>query len=108
MRRIQHSLSCTVVLQILVLDEATANVDVETDALIQKTMKTEFADCTILAVAHRLHTIIDYDKVLVLDKGRVAEFGSPNELLNISDGIFSSESHLHMHEVWAARFVRQC
>ncbi len=71
------------------LDEATANVDVETDALIQRTMRTQFADRTIIAVAHRLHTVIDCDRVLVLDKGRVAEFGSPKQLLANPNGIFS-------------------
>ena len=76
--------------KILVLDEATANVDVETDAVIQRTMRTEFKDRTILAIAHRLHTIIDYDKVLVLDKGLVAEFGTPKELLATPKGIFTS------------------
>ena len=76
--------------KILVLDEATANVDVETDAVIQRTMRTEFKDRTILAIAHRLHTIIDYDKVLVLDKGLVAEFGTPKELLAMPKGLFTS------------------
>jgi ABC-type multidrug transport system fused ATPase/permease subunit len=76
--------------RILVLDEATANVDVETDAVIQRTMRAEFKDRTILAIAHRLHTVIDYDKVLVLDKGLVAEFGTPKDLLAAPEGIFTS------------------
>ncbi|KAK9802963.1 hypothetical protein WJX72_012534 [[Myrmecia] bisecta] len=76
--------------KVLVLDEATANVDVETDALIQKTVREEFADCTIIAIAHRLHTIIDCDCVLVMDHGQCAEFGAPKELLSHPDGVFSS------------------
>ncbi|KAK3822373.1 MAG: hypothetical protein J3R72DRAFT_25975 [Linnemannia gamsii] len=67
--------------KVLVLDEATAAVDVETDALIQKTIRTEFKDRTILTIAHRIKTVMDSDKVLVLDHGRVEEFDSPEVLL---------------------------
>ncbi|XP_066143996.1 ATP-binding cassette sub-family C member 4-like isoform X1 [Euwallacea fornicatus] len=67
--------------RILVLDEATANVDPHTDALIQTTIRTKFADYTVLTIAHRLHTIMDSDKVLVMDAGRNQEFGHPFELL---------------------------
>ncbi|KAG0275589.1 hypothetical protein BGZ95_008606, partial [Linnemannia exigua] len=67
--------------KVLVLDEATAAVDVETDALIQKTIRTEFKDRTILTIAHRIKTVMDSDKVLVLDQGRVEEFDSPEVLL---------------------------
>ncbi|KAJ3303599.1 hypothetical protein HDV03_003676 [Kappamyces sp. JEL0829] len=63
------------------LDEATASVDPKTDSHIQKVIRENFQDSTILTVAHRLKTIIDYDRVLVLDQGRVAEFGTPFELL---------------------------
>ncbi|GAB0093527.1 probable multidrug resistance-associated protein lethal(2)03659 [Sergentomyia squamirostris] len=71
---------------ILVLDEATANVDPETDRLIQTTIRTRFSHCTVLTIAHRLHTVMDSDRVLVVDAGRVVEFGSPHELLQQSDG----------------------
>lgn len=86
------------VLQILVLDEATASVDANTDALIQQTVSSEFADCTIIAIAHRLHTVIDADRVLVMDRGEAAEYGSPAELLSLDDGVFTSmltSQHLH-------------
>lgn len=62
--------------KILVLDEATAAVDVRTDALIQKTIREEFKSCTMLIIAHRLNTIIDCDKILVLDSGRVCTYFS--------------------------------
>ncbi|XP_017047283.1 multidrug resistance-associated protein 1 isoform X18 [Drosophila ficusphila] len=67
--------------KVLVLDEATAAVDLETDDLIQKTIRTEFKECTVLTIAHRLNTIMDSDKVIVLDKGQITEFASPTELL---------------------------
>ncbi|XP_037350168.1 ATP-binding cassette sub-family C member 3 [Talpa occidentalis] len=73
--------------RILVLDEATAAIDLETDNLIQATIRTQFADCTVLTIAHRLHTIIDYTRILVLDKGTVAEFDSPTNLI-AARGIF--------------------
>ncbi|XP_053982950.1 ATP-binding cassette sub-family C member 4-like [Hylaeus volcanicus] len=76
--------------RILVLDEATANIDSHTDALIQRTIRTRFADCTVITVAHRLNTIIDSDKIIVMDAGQIAEFGCPYELLRDKpDGIFS-------------------
>ena len=75
--------------KILVMDEATSSVDFETDSLIQQTVRTEFVDCTILTIAHRIHTIIDCDRVLVLDNGVVADFDSPKNLLE-REGIFKT------------------
>ena len=63
------------------LDEPTANVDGRTDALLQEAVSKSFRGATILAVAHRLDTVIDYDKILVLGKGRVLEYGSPHALI---------------------------
>ncbi|KAG0322889.1 hypothetical protein BG000_002779, partial [Podila horticola] len=74
--------------KILVLDEATAAVDVETDELIQKTIRKEFKDRTILTIAHRIKTVMDSDKMLVLEKGCVQEFESPKELLKTRDSLF--------------------
>ena len=76
--------------KILILDEATANVDLETEARIQETLRSpKFAHLTIVAVAHRLSTVLDYDCVVVLDQGEVAESGPPHELLAKTNGIFS-------------------
>uniref|UniRef100_A0A182MWL7 Uncharacterized protein n=1 Tax=Anopheles culicifacies TaxID=139723 RepID=A0A182MWL7_9DIPT len=72
---------------ILILDEATANVDPETDNLIQKTIRDQFERCTVLTIAHRLHTVMDSDRVLVMDAGRAVEYAHPYELLQRSDGI---------------------
>lgn len=75
--------------KILVLDEATAAVDLETDELIQQTIRQEFADRTVFTIAHRLNTIMDYTRIMVLDKGFVVEFDSPENLLAMG-GIFYS------------------
>ncbi|KAG0348379.1 hypothetical protein BG005_011567 [Podila minutissima] len=79
--------------KILVLDEATAAVDVETDELIQKTIRKEFSDRTILTIAHRIKTVMDSDKILVLEKGRVEEFESPETLLQRPSSLFYSLAH---------------
>ncbi|KAG2237662.1 P-loop containing nucleoside triphosphate hydrolase protein [Thamnidium elegans] len=74
--------------RIVLMDEATASVDFETDKAIQKTISTEFADSTILCIAHRLHTVIEYDRILVLDQGQIIEFDSPLTLINNSESAF--------------------
>ncbi|KIY96840.1 ATP-binding cassette transporter [Monoraphidium neglectum] len=74
--------------RILVLDEATSNVDSASDGLIQRTIRTAFADCTVLTIAHRLHTIVDADRVMVLDQGELLEFDSPARLMGLPGGIF--------------------
>ncbi|CEP21555.1 unnamed protein product [Cyberlindnera jadinii] len=83
--------------KILILDEATSNMDYETDARIQNIIKREFTDCTILSIAHRLKTIVNYDRILVMDKGRCVEFDTPWTLFNTKDSIFRSmcdKSHI--------------
>nr|CAC48162.1 multidrug resistance protein 2 [Canis lupus familiaris] len=70
--------------KILIMDEATAAVDLETDHLIQMTIQREFSHCTTITIAHRLHTIMDSDKIIVLDNGKIVEYGSPQELLRNS------------------------
>lgn len=73
--------------KVLVMDEATASIDLETDALIQQSLREEFT-CTILTIAHRLITVIDYSRILVLDGGRVVEFDTPANLLRKEGGSF--------------------
>eukprot|EP01027_Heterolobosea_sp_BB2_P005362 GEZU01008213.1.p1 GENE.GEZU01008213.1~~GEZU01008213.1.p1 ORF type:complete len:1468 (-),score=330.07 GEZU01008213.1:1647-6050(-) len=75
--------------KILILDEATASLDYETDSLVQQTIRREFSECTILTIAHRLSTIMDSDRVMVMDNGHIAEFDSPKALLNSPSSMFS-------------------
>ncbi|XP_077200008.1 ATP-binding cassette sub-family C member 4 [Paroedura picta] len=74
--------------KILIIDEATANVDPRTDELIQKTIREKFAQCTVLTIAHRLNTIIDSDKIMVLDSGQLKEFDEPYILLQEPESLF--------------------
>ncbi|KDR78881.1 hypothetical protein GALMADRAFT_244520 [Galerina marginata CBS 339.88] len=74
--------------KVIILDEATASVDYETDRKIQDTIAYEFNDRTILCIAHRLRTIIAYDRICVLDAGQIAEFDTPAQLYEKADGIF--------------------
>jgi ATP-binding cassette subfamily C (CFTR/MRP) protein 1 len=90
--------------KVLVLDEAAAAVDMETDALIQNTIRDKFSECTVLTIAHRLNTVMDYDRsnshckklknfsvffrILVLDQGNVAEFDTPRNLMANKASIF--------------------
>ena len=76
--------------QILVLDEATAAVDLQTDKLIQQTLKDNFKNLTVLTIAHRLNTIMESDKILVMDAGSVVEFAPPLMLLQKPEGYFTS------------------
>ncbi|XP_045694930.1 ATP-binding cassette sub-family C member 4 isoform X2 [Phyllostomus hastatus] len=74
--------------RILIIDEATANVDLRTDELIQKKIREKFAQCTVLTIAHRLNTIIDSDKIMVLDSGRLKEYDEPYVLLQNTESLF--------------------
>ena len=75
--------------KLLVLDEATASIDGETDAFIQKMLRTRFPNTTLVTIAHRLNTIMDYDLTLVMDAGHAVEFGSPADLLEFKGGVLS-------------------
>ncbi|CAH1183157.1 unnamed protein product [Phaedon cochleariae] len=76
--------------RIIVLDEATANMDPETCGLLQCTMKKNFAGCTVLTIAHRLNTVSDSDRVMVVDQGKIVEFDTPNALMEKKNGVFSN------------------
>lgn len=72
------------------LMESLFSIDHKTDALIQESLRTQFEDSTVITIAHRLHTIMDADHVLVLDAGRLVEYDSPKNLLAKSSGIFKT------------------
>merc|ERR1712008_199602 len=76
--------------KVLVMDEATASIDNETDAAIQEMIRENFADATVLTIAHRLNTIMDSDRVLVLDQGIIAELDTPENLLAKESGHFKA------------------
>lgn len=99
--------------RLLVMDECTASVDVRTDEKIQVMIRDVFKDCTVFAIAHRLATIIDYDKVVVLDKGELQQFGPPATLLKDTGGIFYSlveetgpAVRAHLHELANAKLAK--
>ncbi|XP_019616414.1 PREDICTED: multidrug resistance-associated protein 4-like [Branchiostoma belcheri] len=76
--------------RILIIDEATANVDPRTDQLIQETIREKFKNCTVLTIAHRLNSVIDSDRIMVLQEGRVQEMGEAHALLQDRDGVFTA------------------
>ena len=76
--------------KILVLDEATAAVDPETDELVQKTVRQAFAECTVITIAHRLATVLDSDRIMLMDKGKILEMGKPQDLLSDPQSRFAA------------------
>ncbi|KAG1747098.1 ABC protein [Suillus paluster] len=94
--------------KVVVLDEATASVDLETDNQIQQTIQTEFKNRTLLCIAHRLRTIISYDRILVLDAGLVAEFDTPSNLFKVEGGLFRGmceRSNISLKDIEMSRQV---
>ena len=81
--------------RILVLDEATASIDNELDKKIQAMIRSQFVNSTVLTIAHRINTIIDSSRVMVLDKGAIVEFDSPDNLLKTERGFFKSLYETH-------------
>ena len=71
----------------LILDEATSNLDSKSEALVQKVIKRNFKRTTVITIVHRLNEIADYDKIIVIDKGKIVEQGSPDELIE-GRGVF--------------------
>ncbi|KAI0173569.1 P-loop containing nucleoside triphosphate hydrolase protein [Hypoxylon sp. FL1284] len=88
--------------KVMVLDEATSAVDMTTDALIQRSIREEFGGSTLVVIAHRLSTIADFDRILVLSDGRVAEFGTPRELWELDAGANNDGSGETQHGMFRA------
>ncbi|KAA0189833.1 hypothetical protein HAZT_HAZT001316 [Hyalella azteca] len=89
-------LTCSLVSQILVLDEATASIDTESDSLVQCALRTAFAHCTLIIIAHRVNTIMWCDRIMVMEAGTIAQLDSPANLMRDTNGIFA-RMLLHAH-----------
>ena len=76
--------------KIIIMDEATANVDIKTEEKIQKVLNELLSNCTVITIAHKIKTIINYDKIIVLEKGKIKEFDSPKNLIE-NDSLFNKE-----------------
>ena len=92
--------------KIILIDEATANVDMHTDALVQRAIRTHFSDCSVLTIAHRIETIIDSDRIVILDKGRIVAADNPHLMLQDEDSYLSAflsqlapETQSHLRDV---------
>ncbi|RHZ15190.1 hypothetical protein DYB37_008621, partial [Aphanomyces astaci] len=79
--------------RIVVMDEATAAIDHETDQNLQRVIRTEFVTSTVLTIAHRLDTVLDADRILVFDQGRLAQCDTPAALIGAGAGIFFELCH---------------
>ena len=74
--------------KILILDECTASIDHETDGIIQNVVRSQLSECTVISIAHRLHTIAYYDAVIVMQQGRMMEYDHPYKLMRDSNSLF--------------------
>lgn len=83
---------------VLIMDEAGSSVDADTDELMQKVLHEEFKACTIVAIVHKLHTVLDFDRVVLLDNGRIVETGRPRELLKQATSLFKELYDSKEHE----------
>ena len=79
--------------RLVIMDEATSSVDAETDARIQRAVRAAFGDATVITIAHRLNSVLDADKIMVLDDGELVEFGPPRELMARPSGRFRAMVH---------------
>jgi ABC-type multidrug transport system fused ATPase/permease subunit len=89
--------------KIVILDEPTANVDRETEGFIQEAVRKRFHDATMITIAHRLNTIIECDKVVVLGNGRLLEWGSPSQLLEVKGSFASLVDETGAETAWQLR-----
>ncbi|KAL2922185.1 ABC transporter C family member 10, partial [Bienertia sinuspersici] len=96
--------------RVLVLDEATASIDNSTDMILQKTIRTEFSDCTVITVAHRIPTVMDCTKVLAISDGKLVEYDEPMKLMKKEGSLFGQlvkEYWSHIHSAGNPNFASQ-